>query len=356
MNTWLLENAEIPIRYNLLQKYRLQEEAFDLQEMLVTVPEVQYWLGQLDHRASMGMVGNIHGSHDYRFENIMGKLIQLGLRAGMPALDERCAVYRQRLAEQVAKEREPGLSFKKLYSYYDYELIPAAFLALAGYSDPAVQQVRENRLELLYEFTKQQRYDIYIDGSKLPGVPKDWQPWIIDPDLYADGQIHTPVLHDYILLSTFFQQTVDQQFREKICTVVDWLFGPPYKEIPVHCGYFWIPGGSYSSKAVCWKLDLPGIQNLGENPKQGQALIQRVHLLSNFPEVWNQPWMKAACAHLETFKVDEPKYLFPKEYLVERKDGYWVFGAHMGMGENRRLEKSRMVESTYWMEQRIQEK
>ncbi len=38
-----------------------------------------------------------------------------------------------------------------------------------------------------------------------------------------------------------------------------------------------------------------------------------------------------------------------KGYLIERPSGYWVLGAYMGLGENRRVKKWAEIESTFWM-------
>jgi hypothetical protein len=347
MNEWLLENAGYPIRYNISRIYNLPVDCLEAQENLLKVPEVQYWLDQLDFRQNQKMYGNIHGSHDYRLENILGKLTQLGLHAGMPALDSRCEVYRHRLADQNASQREAKLSFHKLYSFYDGELIPASFLALAGYEDPAIQHIRQKRLDILYEFTKQRRYDIYIDGSKLPGVPREWQPWIVDPDLYADGQIHIPVPHDIVLLSTFPISLPEYQ-QNKINTVIRWLLSPEYKKISLDFGYFWIPGGSYNAKAVCWKFDLPDPDN--PEIRSRQTLVLRAHMISKYMEAQQHEWLKRAVNHLEAYKMEDGSYLLPKEYLIERKDSYWIFASHMGMAENRRIKNWHKIESTYWIE------
>ena len=350
--SWLLDNANYPIKYNL---YRLQNSSNSqtiLKEML-SVPEIQYWLHQLDLRfKKKNGWWNIHGSHDYRFENIMGKLSQLGLHKGIKELDNRMRVYRENLNNQVLEERSDNLSFGILYSYYDYELLVATFLALAGYrSDSGVMHVLQKRIEKLYEFTKKKRYDIYVDGSKYPGVKKEWQTLLIDPDLYQDGNISIPTIHDYFLLSAYEFDEFNEETKKKVDTIVEWIFDEKYQSIPVQYGYFWIPGGSYSSKNVCWKLTLPSANNqMGRNRRGYQTLIQKVLLLSHFPKCYKFKWIKNAVSYLETFKTENERYLFPKELLVERKDGYWIFGAHMGMAENRRQKKWREIESTYWME------
>ena len=346
-NAWLLEQASVPIRYNLL-RLAGDPAAADLVSPLLAHPEVQYWLSQLDLRQKQGRAGDIHGSHDYRLENIFGKLSQLGVHQGMPPLDGRSGVYRQRLAEQVAAPREEKLSFGKMYSYYDGELIPAMCLALAGYFDPAVLHVAESRLERLAAFASQGRYEIYVDGSRYPGVKKEWQPWLIDPALYADGQIRLPTVHDIFLFSAVQPLWQDVHHQEQLSAVVDWLFDPRCQSIPLRYGYFYVPGGSYIAKAVCWKLPFPPSVEAGSRLES--SLVLALYLLSQFSASYRHRPFTDALRRLESFSTGDGQYRFSREYLQEKKDSYWVFGSHMGMGEPRLKTYSLTLESSYWME------
>lgn len=74
---WLLENAHVAIRYILTKDtnylYRLLENQ-----------EVQYWLSHLKKRSDENNVHAIHGSHDFRMENVLGKCWILGLSREIP--------------------------------------------------------------------------------------------------------------------------------------------------------------------------------------------------------------------------------------------------------------------------------
>jgi hypothetical protein len=61
---WLLDNSETPIKY-ILTKEKMYIEKF------LENYEVQYWLSQLRPRWENTDLGEIHGSHDYRMENIL---------------------------------------------------------------------------------------------------------------------------------------------------------------------------------------------------------------------------------------------------------------------------------------------
>lgn len=64
--SWLIEHGDIPIRYQLTHnKYLI--------DGLLSNEECKYWLGQLKKKVNNHDLTNIHGSHDYRTENILGK-------------------------------------------------------------------------------------------------------------------------------------------------------------------------------------------------------------------------------------------------------------------------------------------
>ena len=49
------------------------------------------------------------------------------------------------------------------------------------------------------------------------------------------------------------------------------------------------------------------------------------------------------------YRTHRGTYLFPKEYLKEKRNSYFITGAHMGFGENRRKELALKIESSFWM-------
>lgn len=69
---WLLETADTPIQ-------RIFSESNVSTELLLRNDEVSAWLSRLSERSDTNNIGDIHGSHDYRMENILGKCWILGL-------------------------------------------------------------------------------------------------------------------------------------------------------------------------------------------------------------------------------------------------------------------------------------
>ncbi len=74
---WLLNNADIPIRYIISKSS--EDKAKLLQNY-----EVSAWFSRLTERSKANIIGDIHGSHDYRMENILGKCWILGLSRDIP--------------------------------------------------------------------------------------------------------------------------------------------------------------------------------------------------------------------------------------------------------------------------------
>jgi hypothetical protein len=171
--------------------------------------------------------------------------------------------------------------------------------------------------------------------------------------LYNDGNISIPTIHDFLLFSALEENKLDGESQTKLNTILEWIFNEKYRHIPTRYGYFYIPGGSYTTKAVCLKLDLPELSGIRENRFDFQILLHRVDILSHFSKCRKTEWFQDAISLLDSYKNTEGRYAFPKDMLLEKKDGYWIFGSHMGLGENRRIRISREIESTYWMERII---
>ncbi len=71
--------------------------------------------------------------------------------------------------------------------------------------------------------------------------------------------------------------------------------------------------------------------------------------MGQFPVARNHPWFVDSLNHLHGFQTESGTYLFPRSYLQEKTSGYWIAGARMGLGENRRKGLALELESTFWM-------
>jgi hypothetical protein len=334
---WLLDNANIPIKYNILKNKQLHQE-------LLENGEVKYWLSLLKQKS----MANIHGSFDYCFENIIGKLWILGLSKEIDEFDLNMKFVLDFLDKHVNKQYLEELSFSKIYAYRDYETILASYLPFLGYyNEKSVQYITNKRTNILYEFTKQKRYDIYINGSKLKGVRKEWQPYVINPCLYSDGNIALPSIHDLILFSGMYMY-LDEENKQKIETIVEWIFDERYDEIINNFGYFYFPDESYNAKAILFKIYLPKLIDLDKRDQRG--LLFTCIILSYFKSSRNSKWFQSAMQYFNQFKTVNNRYCFPKHMITEKPDYYLIGGGHMNIGEDKRSKLYSELISTYWME------
>lgn len=339
---WLIENAQTPIKYNLLKQGNLEDDLFKNRE-------IKYWISFLQEYYDLDLVTKIHGSHDYRVENILGKLWLLGMNSKIERFDALAQLYIRFLNTQIDKTREKELSFGKIYSYYDFELVLASFLSLLGYNDePCIEFISQKRIDYLYEFTKKKRYDIYVDSSKYAGVKKDWQPYLINPELYKDGNISIPCVHDFILLSSL-NSKLNKKNKVKIDSIVSWIFSDKYSEMKGRYGYFYARGGSYNVKSIIRKLDLPSIETIMIEKVNINSLLFKTYILSRFGASQTSDWFKSSVSFISSFKKDDGRFLFRRDMLIEKSDSYFTEGGHMNVGEEKSNKKYYEILSTYWM-------
>jgi hypothetical protein len=334
---WLLDNADIPIKYNLLKSKQWHEE-------LLKNEEVDYWLSLLKGHS----LKYIHGSFDCCFENIIGKLWILGLSKEISEFNLDIKFVLDFLDKQVNKQYAEELTFDKLYTYRDYETILACYLPFMGYhNEKSVKYITGKRINILYEFTKQKRYDIYVDGSKFKGVKKEWQPYVINPNLYSDGNIALPSIHDLILFSGMYKH-LDKENRQKIETVVQWIFNERHDEIIGNYGYFYFPDELYNAKAVLFKVYLPHLICIDKRAQRG--LLFTCAVLSYFTSAENSKWFQQAMQYLNQFKTSDNRYCFPRHMVSEKPNCYLIGGGHMNVGEDKKSKLYTEIISTYWME------
>lgn len=94
-----------------------------------------------------------------------------------------------------------------------------------------------------------------------------------------------------------------------------------------------------------------GIELLVEKGKV--SIVARAHfllmlnLMSRSRTAREHPWFKRSFSFLENFKVENDLIMFSRGFLPEKRSGYWVTGARMGLEPNRRAQKALKCESTF---------
>jgi hypothetical protein len=338
---WLIENGGYPIKYSLTQDVSFLPQ-------LTENEEVAAWLGRLTARAAVGDLGDIHGSHDYRYENIIGKCYILGLNANVPQFDSAVRFFVSFLDRHITNTYDDALTFGKMYQYRDYETVMACYMPFLVYGEEkSVQYVAQKRADILHSFTSRNRYDVYRNDLAYPGANKAWKPFMLDPELYKDGNIAFPSIHDLILFAGMYGH-FDAETRGKVETTVKWLFGDGYSSIN-HQLYFYAPRDpAYKSKSIHGKVTFQDFTS--PNIKEMQNLLFRCFILSHFSEARKSAWFGNALTYLDSFKTPDGRYVFPKEMIVEQKDTYVHGGGHMSVGESKKNRLYAEIVSTYWME------
>jgi hypothetical protein len=338
---WLMDYGGAVIRYRTAMELLESGGGYDMNRLTVELledPFVQAWLLSLNPKNVSPRT--YHGSFDTCFENATGMLLQLGLRAGMAALDERTRPIRDWFA--IMMEAEP--SRRDVFAMALF----AAFIAYAGYEDNGIIAFLRMRLDTLYSFASLGSYELYDDPDKFKGIPTAFKSKpVIKPELYGGGNYKYPLIYDMYGLAAIVKKGGPLE-SGKIDTVIRYIMTPEYHQT-VADGYGIVvsPSGKYYSMG--WDVKLPGFSGFtGEEDQKGPLLLHRLDLMANFPSAVNHEWFTNALCHLERFQTERGTYLFPKQYLREGT-GYFVSGIHMSLGENRRAKIALELESTFRM-------
>lgn len=340
--SWLIENAEAPIKYILTKDSTLISDLLDNKE-------VDRWFSLLKDRALTNNLADIHGSHDYRYENQIGKCFILGLNKDIEQFNQVMKFFINFLEDQIEKKHDDILTFGKMYQYRDYETILACYLPFLGYGDEdCVRYVIDKRIDTIYRFTKEHRYDIYNSNNNYPGAKKEWKPYIVDPNLYKDGNIAIPTIHDFILFAGIYHE-LNEEKQNRIDNIVEWILDDRYSDIN-YTHYYYVPDDPrYKSKGINRKVDIADFNNIA-NKEILHAIIFNCFIFSHFKKVQYCEWFKESLKYIEQYRTDTGRFIFPKDMIFEQKDKYVFRGGHMNVGQNKRSKNYAEIISTYWME------
>ncbi|UCF70732.1 MAG: hypothetical protein JSW49_00185 [candidate division WOR-3 bacterium] len=337
---WLLQNGGPIVRY-LTEKEMTRpcaSSAGEMREELLQSSVVRYWMGCLTGRTTFS---DIHGSRDTCFENVMGKLTLFGLRKGMGDLDRRCEPYLVWL-KKVGEEEQDVLTVL-------CRSIVVSFLSAAGYStEKEVRDLVIERIEQIHEFTGRRNYSIYVDRSKFKGIPRAYDNYpLVDPDLYPDGDFPLPWIYDIFAFRAIFHYSCGNRIRNMIEDIVSYILDLRYQQL--HEGYGIVRTGNKRYHVMGWGVWLPGYGRLHTSAHKMACLVQRLALMSSFARVRSSKWFSENVNMLAGYENRPGRYSFPREYIREKRNSYYVTGAHMGLGEDRRLASALEIESTWWM-------
>ena len=335
---WLLRNAGPSIRYRTLVDILNEQDVGivgrALNEMLES-PEVVKWLEHLTPKLDFN---SIHSSRINAFENVMGKLVQLGIRAGLQPFDNKTLPFRVWLTETAgATPERPHTIFLRT--------IIASFLAYAGYgSTKPVNDQMVDRLESLYEFARDPDFSrIFVDKTNYKGVPQNREYGLVNPELYPEQRFMLPWIHDIRGLASCRSIMEDKDYRNKLDKIIELVLTEEYQSLPWSYGL-----AKYGSRyyVLGWAAHLPGYSKEPEGREFAELLLT-LEFMAKFPIARKCKWFSRSMKYLGTFKTDSGTYIFPREWLSEEKTGYWVGGTKMMFDKRKGNPKAIESESTF---------
>lgn len=335
---WLLHNGGPSIRFrivvDILNEQDIELVGRVLNEMLAS-PEVVKWFEFLTPKLDFN---SIHSSRIDAFENVMGKLVQLGLRAGLQPFDSKTLPFRVWLTENV------GITPERPHAIF-LRTIVASFLAYAGYgtTKPVNDQMIE-RLESLYGFARDPDFSrIFVDKANFEGAPKNSEYGLVNPELYPEQRFMLPWIHDIRGLASSKSIMDNRRHRSKLERIIELVLSEEYQCLPWSYGL-----AKYGSRyyVLGWAVHLPGYSSKPEG--RGFAeLILTLEFMAKFRIARESDWFRSSMEYLESFKTDSEIYLFPQGWLSEKKTGYWVGGTRMMLDERKGNPKAIECESTF---------
>ncbi|MHA1423775.1 MAG: hypothetical protein ACTSSD_16945 [Candidatus Thorarchaeota archaeon] len=335
---WLLRNAGPSIRFRTLVDILNEQDVGlvgrALNEMLES-PEVVKWLEHLTPKLDFN---SIHSSRIDAFENVMGKLVQLGLRAGLQPFDGKTLPFRVWLSERGEISTEiPHTIF--------LQTIVASFLAYSGYdTTKPVNDHMTARLESLYEFAKEPDFTrVFVDKSEYIGIPKNSEYDLVNPELYPNQRFMLPWIHDIRGLASCKNIIDSETYRHKLDKIIELVLTEEYQSLPWSYGLV-----KYGSRyyVLGWAAHLPGYSKEPEGREFAELLLT-LEFMAKFPIARKSEWFSRSMEYLESFETDSGTYIFPRGWLPEKKTSYWVGGTRMLLDERKGKRNTIECESTF---------
>jgi len=311
MLDWLFANAGPIIRWRLVTEFALpvpKKETTRLKTELLATEEVRRWLANLGRKA-------VHGSTDTHAENAMAKLVEYGLRAGISEFDEKMLPY-----------AETGGDFAD------------CFLIAAGYATHEAVAARfRKRLSAVHRTAIKASYDFYLPPEEARLVPKAWRGKpIYRPEFGWNANLPVPSCCDLYAMAHWNHGTKTE--RRMIEEVIKYASHPSFQT--TSGGYTW-----NRERHMCHAEGRCCLACLTPD-----RVILFTELFARFRPARESGWFQEILSGLERCRTDRGTYVFPPDYLKEKRNCYYLYaGAHMGLGENRRNRNWLEVESTFRM-------
>ncbi|MFW9799078.1 MAG: hypothetical protein ACFFD9_01450 [Candidatus Thorarchaeota archaeon] len=340
LSQWLIDNAGPAIRFRtlveLVEEQNVEKVSKALGDFLAS-SSVNTWLERLHPRFEMK---ELHSSSPEAFENVMGKLGQLGMRAGLQPFDGMTLPFRVWLSEGI----EPGVGHPfRLF----LRTIVASFLAYTGYHDTKpVHDVLVKRLNLIYSLAENPNLEeVYIDESEF-SIPESMKHHkLVNPELYFGQKLTLPWVHDLRAFASSKEIQQNLELRDKVERIAELVLSPEYQQLQP--GYGLMKHGS-RYYVIGWSVHLPNYFVSPQEETKPDFLLA-LEMMAPFEATKQSEWFTHAIDFLESHRTSRDTYLFPKSWMAEKKTGYWTNGAYMALEEDRRRDLAIECESTFRM-------
>ncbi|MFW9793467.1 MAG: hypothetical protein ACFFEE_04120 [Candidatus Thorarchaeota archaeon] len=334
---WLLENAGPIVRYrtivDLVEEQDVGVVARALGDMS-TDSEALKWLNLLKPKLGFN---DVHSSKQDAFENVMGKLVQIGWRAGLQPYDTKTLPFRVWLSENIDQPHiEPHSVFKKT--------LIASLLARAGYGTvEAVERQMINRLHAIYSFSSTPDFSMtFVEKPNIKNLSETDHKFV-NPDLYPSQQFMLPWVYDALAFSEIGSIMDQIGNREMVESVMEMILSPEYQALPWSYGL-----AKYGDRyyVIGWAVHLPGYDSRPEDRLFAEMLLM-LEALAPFKSVQNSEWFRNSMRYLEEFRTESDTYVFPRAWLPEKRTGYWVSGHRMAYDSRTGRKNAIEIESTF---------
>ncbi len=286
---------------------------------LINSPLVKLWLSRLGGGLSFK---SLHSARPDAFENAIGKLVQLGMRAGLQPFDNLTLKYRAWLTDNLSGDEKGGGPFK--------HLILASFLSYAGYHDTTtVNDLLQGRLNSLHIFVTQgDLSNVYASPERQKQVPSSYSSHrLIREGLRGKHGLALPYVHDLLGFGSSQQMLRDPVQRAKLEQIIDMVMTEEYQSLPRGYGVIETAG---ICRVVGWSIHLPELM-----AERGAEMLLMMELLAPFQRGRESAWFKDAWQIIEMQKTERNTYRFPTRWLRDQPRGYWINGAYMALGRRR---------------------
>jgi hypothetical protein len=356
---WLLDEGGPVIRYRTLGELAEDCTPSDYESALDAVlqtEKTQWLLEQMDHfglitHVDIHVLNALHGMKPTCLENVIPRLLERGLRAGIPVFDEKMTRFRQYVDNPLVRRAfdDPAHPTVGGGRAVFIATMLASYFMRAGYEYDDVSQFVRRRIASLSRLAAKKSYDIHLTEAQLTGLPKPWvgKP-IINPDM--DPMIGTtplPLIHDLFAFAYIPAESLTGPARQHLDDIVTYVTDERYRAFPPGYGYIWSEANRRTCYACGWNLDLPDLDSA--NPYQQRKIVQRLELLAHFPAAHQSGWFQKGMRLLETYRTEQGTYCFPSAFLLEKGAGYYVGGEYMRLEDSRRTAKTLELESTFRM-------